>query len=119
MRQVEKVAEVIDAAVGAGANGMADVRFSVTEARMEELREKAREEAIKVARRKAEQISRLLDFKLGKPVAVSESEPYVQYAYSKVSALTGEGGFLGEVGLARGQVGVQVQVYVVFKIEED
>jgi uncharacterized protein YggE len=92
MRQVEKVAEVIDAAVGAGANGMADVRFSVTEARMEELREKAREEAIEVARRKAEQISRLLDFKLGKPVAVSESEPYVQYAYSKVSALTGEGG---------------------------
>jgi uncharacterized protein YggE len=105
MRQVEKVAEVIDAAVGAGANGMADVRFSVTEARMEELREKAREEAIKVARRKAEQISRLLDFQLGKPVAVSESEPYVQYAYSKVSALTGDGGILGGGGISKGAGG--------------
>jgi hypothetical protein len=29
------------------------------------------------------------------------------------------GGFWEEAGLARGQVGVQVQVYVVFKIEED
>lgn len=87
--QVGIVASLIDAVVSAGANVVTDVQFTVSDARLEELRAKAREGALQIALHKAEQVAKLLDLRLGKSIRVSESVPYVQevYAVRKMSPL--------------------------------
>ncbi len=118
VHQVNAVAELIDAGVSAGANVVLDVHFTVTEAKLEELRTKAREDALGVARRRAEQIAQRLGFKLGKPLRVDDSEPYVQYAYAKLPAIRERPGeWDSGAGVSGGQVTVESTVRVVFKIE--
>jgi uncharacterized protein len=70
LRDVTKVASVIDTLVGAGANEIGGINFVVTQA--SKLLDEAREQAIADARRKAEIYARAAGVTLGAPLAISE-----------------------------------------------
>lgn len=70
LRDITKVADVVDATVGAGANELGGINFIVSEP--SKLLDKARTEAIADARRKAEIYAQAAGVVLGHPLAISE-----------------------------------------------
>ena len=70
VRDVTKVASVIDALVGAGANEIGGINFMVSQA--SKLLDDAREQAISDARRKAEIYAKAAGVTLGAPLSISE-----------------------------------------------
>jgi uncharacterized protein YggE len=68
---VAKVANVIDALVGAGANEIGGINFMVTQASKH--LDEARERAIADARRKAEIYAKAAGVTLGEPISISEA----------------------------------------------
>jgi hypothetical protein len=70
IRDVTKVANVIDVLVGAGANDVGNIAFSVSQA--SKLLDDAREKAIADARRKAEIYAKAAGVTLGAPLSISE-----------------------------------------------
>ena len=70
LRDVTKVASVIDAVVGAGANDVGNINFSVAEP--SKLLDQAREKAVADARRKAEIYAKAAGVTLGAPLSISE-----------------------------------------------
>ncbi|MGT2503093.1 SIMPL domain-containing protein [Bradyrhizobium guangxiense] len=70
IRDVAKVAGIIDALVGAGANDIGNISFEVTQA--SKLLDDAREQAVADARRKAEIYAKATGVTLGAPLSVSE-----------------------------------------------
>jgi len=73
IRDMAKVANVIDTLVGAGASDIGNISFEVTQA--SELLDGAREQAIADARRKAETYARAAGITLGAPISISEGRP--------------------------------------------
>jgi uncharacterized protein YggE len=71
IRDVAKVANVIDALVGAGANEIGGINFMVTQASKH--LDEARERAIADARRKAEIYAKAAGVTLGEPISISEA----------------------------------------------
>lgn len=71
IRDVTKVATVIDTLVGAGANDIGNVSFEVSQA--SKLLDDAREKAVADARRKAEIYAKAAGVTLGQPLGISES----------------------------------------------
>ena len=70
LRDVTKVASVIDTLVGAGANDIGGINFTVSQA--SKLLDDAREQAIADARRKAEIYAKAAGVTLGAPLSISE-----------------------------------------------
>jgi uncharacterized protein YggE len=70
IRDVAKVANVIDVLVGAGANDISGINFMVSQA--SKLLDEARETAIADARRKAEIYAKAAGVTLGEPLSISE-----------------------------------------------
>jgi len=70
IRDVGKVAGVIDTLVGAGANDIGNVSFEVSQA--SKLLDEAREKAVADARRKAEIYAKAAGVTLGVPLSISE-----------------------------------------------
>ena len=70
IRDVTKVAAIIDTLVGAGANDIGNISFEVTQA--SKLLDDAREQAVADARRKAEVYAKATGVTLGAPLSVSE-----------------------------------------------
>ena len=70
IRDVTKVANVIDVLVGAGANDIGGINFTVTQA--SKVLDEAREKAIADARRKAEIYAKAAGVTLGEPISISE-----------------------------------------------
>jgi uncharacterized protein YggE len=70
VRDVSKVANIIDVLVGAGANDIGGINFMVSQA--SKLLDEAREQAISDARRKAQIYARAAGVTLGEPLAISE-----------------------------------------------
>lgn len=70
LREVGQLAGVIDILVGAGANEIGSIGFSVTNA--SKLLDDAREQAIADARRKAEIYARAAGVALGAPISITE-----------------------------------------------
>jgi uncharacterized protein len=70
IRDVTKVANVIDVLVGAGANEIGGINFTVTQA--SKVLDEAREKAIADARRKAEIYAKAAGVTLGEPLGISE-----------------------------------------------
>jgi hypothetical protein len=70
IRDVAKVGNVIDVLVGAGANDVGNISFSVSQA--SKLLDEAREKAIADARRKAEIYAKAAGVTLGTPLSISE-----------------------------------------------
>jgi uncharacterized protein YggE len=70
IRDVSKVAGVIDTLVGAGANDVGNISFEVSQA--SKLLDDAREKAVADARRKAEIYAKAAGVTLGAPLSISE-----------------------------------------------
>jgi uncharacterized protein YggE len=70
LRDVTRVASVIDTLVGAGANDIGGINFMVSQA--SKLLDEAREQAIADARRKAEIYAKAAGVTLGRPLRISE-----------------------------------------------
>jgi len=70
IRDIEKLPTVLDRAIAAGANEMSGIEFVVPE--QSKLLDRAREDAVADARRKAELYARAAGAKLGRVVAITE-----------------------------------------------
>jgi len=70
MRDISKLAAVVDSAIAAGANEMSGIEFIVSE--QSKLLDQARDDAIADAHRKAELYAKAAGAKLGRVVAISE-----------------------------------------------
>ena len=84
IRDVTKVASVIDTLVGAGANDVGNISFEVTEA--SKLLDDARERALADARRKAEIYAKAAGVTLGAPLSIAEGGGPVPLFRAKVAA---------------------------------
>ena len=84
LRDVTKVANVIDVLVGAGANEIGGINFTVTQASKH--LDEAREKAIADARRKAEIYAKAAGVTLGEPISIAEEGAAVPAFRSKMAA---------------------------------
>ena len=84
IRDVTKVANVIDVLVGAGANEIGGINFTVTQASKH--LDEAREKAIADARRKAEIYAKAAGVTLGEPISISEEGAPVPLYRGKMAA---------------------------------
>ena len=84
VRDVTKIASLIDVLVGAGANEIGGITFVVSQA--SKLLDEAREKAVADARRKAEIYARAAGVTLGEPLSISEEGSSVPLFRGKMAA---------------------------------
>jgi len=109
VRDLEKVSAVLDGLVTTGANQVINLGFQVDNE--EELKEQAREIAIKDAKEKANKLKKQLDIHLGKIVSYNEGGYYP--VYFKAEALDSRGGVGGggpEVPVGENEIVVNVTI---------
>ena len=111
IRDVTKVANVIDVLVGAGANEIGGINFIVTQA--SKLLDEAREQAIADARRKAQIYAKAAGVTLGEPIAISEEGAPTPMFRSKVA-----GGMAANAApVAQGEESLSMTVHVSWAIK--
>ncbi|UPK04322.1 SIMPL domain-containing protein [Bradyrhizobium sp. 170] len=110
IRDVTKVANVIDVLVGAGANEIGGINFTVTQA--SKFLDEAREKAIADARRKAEIYAKAAGVTLGEPISISEEGAPVPLYRGKVAAPMAAG-----APVAQGEETLSVTVSVSWAIK--
>ncbi|HWP31426.1 MAG TPA: SIMPL domain-containing protein [Fimbriimonadales bacterium] len=115
VHDLDKLPDVIDTAVSAGANYVGNVQYTVE--KLEDLRSKARKEAIEVAKRKAEEMASLLGVKVGKPKHISEAAPYYDYGLAAQRVIETPEAVTSGTELSAGRATVQLRVDVLFEIE--
>ena len=111
LRDVTKVASVIDTLVGAGANDIGGINFTVSQA--SKLLDDAREQAIADARRKAEIYAKAAGVTLGAPLSISEGSTPVPIPYRRMAA-----GMAAAAPVAQGEETLQVTVAVSWAIRQ-
>jgi uncharacterized protein YggE len=110
VRDVTKVASMIDVLVGAGANEIGGIHFVVTQA--SKVLDEAREQAIADARRKAQIYAKAAGVTLGEPIAISEEGAPTPVFRSKVA-----GGMAASAPVAQGEETLSVTVSVSWAIK--
>jgi uncharacterized protein YggE len=110
LRDVTKVASMIDVLVGAGANDIGGINFMVSQA--SKLLDEAREQAIADARRKAQIYAKAAGVTLGEPIAISEGGSPTPMFRSKVA-----GGMAASAPVAQGEETLSVTVSVSWAIK--
>ena len=111
IRDVGKMAGVIDTLVGAGANDIGNISFSVADA--SKLLDDARERAVADARRKAEVYAKAAGVTLGAPLNISEMGAAAPLFRARVAAAMGE----ATAPIARGEETLSISVNVTFAIK--
>jgi uncharacterized protein YggE len=111
LRDVTKVANVIDTLVGAGANDIGGVNFMVSQA--SKLLDDAREQAVADARRKAEIYAKAAGVTLGAPLSISEEGSPGPMPFRKMSA-----GMAMAAPVAQGEETLAVTVSVSWAIKQ-
>jgi len=112
LRDVGKVAGVIDTLVGAGANDIGNISFSVSQA--SNLLDGAREKAVADARRKAEIYARAAGVTLGAPLSISEEGAPAPVFRSKMAAPMAA----APTPIAQGEETLSVTVSVTWAIKQ-
>jgi uncharacterized protein len=110
LRDVSKVAGVIDTLVGAGANELGGINFMVSNA--SKLLDEAREQAIADARRKAEIYAKAAGVTLGAPLSISEEGSPGPMPFRKMA-----GGMAAAAPVAQGEETLAVTVSVSWAIK--
>jgi uncharacterized protein len=110
LRDVTKVASVIDTLVGAGANEIGGINFLVTQA--SKLLDEAREQAVADARRKAEIYAKAAGVTLGAPLSISEQGSPSPMPFRKMAA-----GMAASAPVAQGEETLVVTVSVSWAIK--
>ena len=111
IRDVTKVASVIDTLVGAGANDVGNISFEVTQA--SKLLDDAREQALADARRKAEIYAKAAGVTLGAPLGISEGGGPTPLLRAKIAAAP----MATSVPVAPGEETLAVTVHVSWAIK--
>lgn len=112
VRDLNKLGELLDAVVTAGANQMNGISFRIEESRA--LLDEARKRAVADAKRKAEQLCGELGVVLGAPVSVTESDGFMpppRPMMGRAMMMASE-----SVPVAPGEEELSVSVQVVFEI---
>src|SRR5882672_3718135 len=110
VRDVAKVASVIDTLVGAGANEIGGLNFVVSQA--SKLLDEARERAVADARRKAEIYARAAGVTLGAPLSIAEEANSAPVPYRSMAA-----GMAVSAPVAQGEETLAVTVSVSWAIK--
>jgi hypothetical protein len=111
IRDVTKVANMIDVLVGAGANDIGGINFIVSQA--SKLLDDAREQAIADARRKAQIYAKAAGVTLGEPVSITEEGSGTPMFRAKVA-----GGMAASAApVAQGEETLSVTVHVSWAIK--
>ena len=111
VRDVSKVANVIDTLVGAGANEIGGINFMVSQA--SKLLDEARDKAVADARRKAEIYAKAAGVTLGAPLSISEEANAPPTPYRKMA-----GGMAASAApVAQGEETLSVTVNVSWAIK--
>jgi uncharacterized protein YggE len=110
LRDVTKVANVIDVLAGAGANDIGGIHFMVAQASKH--LDEAREKAIADARRKAEIYARAAGVTLGEPISISEEGAPTPLFRGKTAAPMAAG-----APVAQGEETLSVTVHVSWAIK--
>jgi hypothetical protein len=110
LRDVTKVANVIDVLVGAGANDIGGIHFMVAQASKH--LDEAREKAIADARRKAEIYAKAAGVTLGEPISISEEGAPMPLFRGKMAAPMAAG-----APVAQGEETLSVTVHVSWAIK--
>ena len=111
VRDVTKVASVIDTLVGAGANEIGGINFVVSQA--SKLLDEARERAVADARRKAEIYAKAAGVTLGAPLSISEEANSAPVPYRRMAA-----GMAASAPVAQGEETLRVTVSVSWAIKQ-
>jgi uncharacterized protein YggE len=111
LRDVTKVASVIDTLVAAGANDIGGINFMVSQA--SKLLDDAREQAVADARRKAEIYAKAAGITLGAPLSISEEGAPAPITFRKMAA-----GMAATPPVAQGEETLQVTVSVSWAIKQ-
>jgi uncharacterized protein YggE len=111
LRDVSKVASTIDTVVGAGANDIGGINFTVSQA--SKLLDDAREQAIADARRKAEIYAKTAGVTLGAPLNISEGGTPGPITFRRMAA-----GMAAAAPVAQGEETLQVTVAVSWAIKQ-
>ena len=111
LRDVSKVASVADTLVGAGANDIGGINFTVSQA--SKLLDDAREQAIADARRKAEIYAKAVGVTLGAPLSISEGGTPGPITFRRMAA-----GMAAAAPVAQGEETLQVTVAVSWAIKQ-
>ena len=111
LRDVTKVASVIDTLVAAGANDISGIDFMVSQA--SKLLDDAREQAVADARRKAEIYAKAAGVTLGAPLSISEEGNAAPIAYRSKMV-----GMAATAPVAQGEETLQVAVSVSWAIKQ-
>jgi uncharacterized protein len=112
LRDVTKVASVIDMLVGAGANDIGGINFMVSAA--SKLLDEAREQAFADARRKAEIYAKAAGVTLGAPLSISESNASVPMFRGKMAMAP-----MAAAPVAQGEETLSVTVNVSWAIKPE
>jgi uncharacterized protein YggE len=110
VRDVTKVASVIDTLVGAGANDIGGINFMVSKA--SKLLDDAREQAVADARRKAEIYAKAAGVTLGAPLSISEESSPGPMPFRKMA-----GGIAAAAPVAQGEETLAITVNVSWAIK--
>ena len=110
LRDVTKVANVIDTLVGSGANDIGGINFAVTQA--SKLLDDSREQAVADARRKAEIYAKAAGVTLGAPLSISEQGGPGPMPYRRMAA-----GMAASAPVAQGEETLAVTVSVSWAIK--
>ena len=111
LREVAKVAGVIDTLVAAGANDIGGINFTVSQA--SKLLDDAREQAIADARRKAEIYAKAAGVTLGATLSISEGGTPGPITFRRMAA-----GMAAAAPVAQGEETLQVTVAVSWAIKQ-
>jgi uncharacterized protein YggE len=114
IRDVTKVAGVIDTLVGAGANDVGNISFEVTQA--SKLLDDAREQAFVDARRKAEVYAKAAGVTLGMPLSITEGGGAMPLFKGRMAAAPMAA---APVPIATGEETLSVTVNVSWAIKKD
>lgn len=92
VRDFEKINQVIDTATASGANLIGNLEFLIDNQTLKETQNKAREEAVKEAKEKAESLAKASGIKLGRILNIQENiiSPWVPPVYTGKELTVGE-----------------------------
>jgi len=119
VRDLDKTSSIIDGVIANGANQINSFSFGIDD--QEELKDQAREMAIKDAKDKAKSLQKDLGIKLGKIIGFSENTGgYPPIYFAERADLAGVGGLGGgapEPSLAAGENEIVVNVTVTYQVK--
>ncbi len=115
IEDIDKVGGILDGGVRAGANSVSNLRFSISDE--ESVKNNAREEAIKDARERAEEIASALGVKIGRVMDFSESRGYTPIYRSMMMDSMEMAEDVPETPIQPGEDEVKASVVVEFEIK--